>query len=390
MKRQIVVVVLAVALAVLLVEKASAGTASATASTTTSAQAQANGNSFNASLGLSTGSSSANVGNVSTGASTSNANVGSVSTGASTSQVGNVSTGASTSNVGSVSTGASTSQVGATSASVGGLQNNLSISSEATRIPLGTPNAILPSIPTAQIFGDDGDQPGNVQGIPLILAAMQQCNFVATQRHPLRVVKTKGRSGTQIEFSPSRNYALAEDSPSYSSSSGGSSMPWDFSGSSGSSATARTRGGARSAQVLFPSEPGAWTYDCQGVIVATAEPGESFPAMNSDVRDKALQDMSGVSGKDVFLVSVPDAIAKAKAINTSGSGMGVSPGIVGSAANMLTGGMISAGVGTGKGNTGRAAELGCTYCVLTRAAKDTGVVIDPGKIRRYYAKPAKK
>ena len=366
MKRQIVVVVLAVALAVLLVEKASAGTASATASTTTSAQAQANGNSFNASLGLSTGSSSANVGNVSTGASTSNANVG------------------------SVSTGASTSQVGATSASVGGLQNNLSISSEATRIPLGTPNAILPSIPTAQIFGDDGDQPGNVQGIPLILAAMQQCNFVATQRHPLRVVKTKGRSGTQIEFSPSRNYALAEDSPSYSSSSGGSSMPWDFSGSSGSSATARTRGGARSAQVLFPSEPGAWTYDCQGVIVATAEPGESFPAMNSDVRDKALQDMSGVSGKDVFLVSVPDAIAKAKAINTSGSGMGVSPGIVGSAANMLTGGMISAGVGTGKGNTGRAAELGCTYCVLTRAAKDTGVVIDPGKIRRYYAKPAKK
>lgn len=278
--------------------------------------------------------------------------------------------------------------VGAVQVQTGGM----SVSGE-TRVPLGTPNPILPSIPTAQIFGDDGAQPENVQGIPLILAAMQQCNFVATQKHPLHVVKTKGRSGTQIEFSPSRNYALAEDSSGSSSSSSGTgsgSMPWDSSGSSGNNATARTSGGARSAQVLFPSEPGVWTYDCQGVIVAAAESGESFPAMNSDVRDKALQDMPGVSGKDVFMVSVPDAIAKAKAINTSGSGMGISPGLVGSFSNMLSGGMISAGVGTGKGSTGRAASLGCTYYVLTRAAKDTGVVIDPGKIRRYYGPAEKK
>ena len=393
MKKQIVV--FAMLLTFLPAVKAFAGTANATASTTTQTQAQANGNSFNASLGLSasTGPSSADVsvGNFSTGASTSQ--VGNVSTGASTSnsQVGNVSTGASTSNVGSVSTGASTSQVGATSASVGGLQNNLSISSEAAKIPLGTPNAILPSIPTAQIFGDLSQRPAIVRGIPLILESLRQCNAVATKKYPLEDVFDAGKSGkTEVVFSPNQNYASKSSSSSSASASGASDWSANPANLSANTPSATSTSGAsvRTAQVLFPTAAGA--YDCLGTMTVSAKSGSRAPftTVVSDARIYALDKMSGFP--DIYLVSVPEAIAAAESLNTAGSGMGVSPGIVGSAANMLTGGMISAGIGSGKSNAAAGAEIGCTFFVLARAGNGPEVIIDPNKVSAQYAEPKAK
>ena len=389
MKKQIVV--FAMLLSFLSAVKAFAGTANATASTTTQTQAQANGNSFNASLGLSTGSSSAAVGNVSTGASTSSANVGDLTTGASTSQVGNVSTGASTSNVGSVSTGASTSQVGETSASVGGLQNNLSISSAAAKIPLGTPNAILPSIPTAQIFGDLSQRPAIVRGIPLILESLRQCNAVATKKYPLEDVFDAGKSGkTEVVFSPNQNYASKSSSSSSASASGASDWSANPANLSANTPSATSTSGAsvRTAQVLFPTAAGA--YDCLGTMTVSAKSGSRAPftTVVSDARIYALDKMSGFP--DIYLVSVPEAIAAAESLNTAGSGMGVSPGIVGSAANMLTGGMISAGIGSGKSNAAAGAEIGCTFFVLARAGNGPEVIIDPNKVSAQYAEPKAK
>ncbi len=330
MKKQIIVV--SVVAALMLPMQASAGTASANVSANTQAAAQAQGNVLGASLGA---------------------------------------------------TG-----VGAVKVQTGGM----TINSES-KIPLGTPNAILPSIPTAQIFGDLSQRPAIVRGIPLILESLRQCNAVATEKYPLEDVFDAGKSGkTEVVFSPNQNYASKSSSSSSSSSSASSASDWSANPanlSANTSPVTSTSGtSVRTAQVLFPTAAGA--YDCLGTMTVSAKSGSRAPftTVVSDARIYALTKMSGFP--DIYLVSVPEAIAAAESLNTAGSGMGVSPGIVGSAANMLTGGMISAGIGSGKSNAAAGAEIGCTFFVLARAGNGPEVIIDPNKVSAQYADPKAK
>ncbi len=236
-----------------------------------------------------------------------------------------------------------------------------------THIPVGVPNAVTAPVAVPQLFGARG-QPTAVRGVPLTLSYLNSCQPVATRKHPLLDVFATGASEkTQIVFSPNQAYYSARGKATKEYNNDNYNQP--------------TFQLVETARVGFSHVAGEYT--CLGIVTVTAKKGQQIPLSTvlSDTRDYALKHMEGF--QNVYFISVPEAIAAAGGVSTSGSGFSVSPGIISATTNLLSAGTLSAGYSNSGGNTAATARLGATFFVLSPTTKN-GVTITPKMLRKYY------
>ncbi|MFZ2167677.1 MAG: hypothetical protein WAV50_02270 [Minisyncoccia bacterium] len=240
--------------------------------------------------------------------------------------------------------------------------------SEPTKIPVGVPGAIAPSVPSAQIFGGL-DNPATVTGIPAVLEYLKVCKPIATRKNQLRDVFGKGASGkTQVVFSPHQDYTKKKVTAS------GSQNSWF-----NSPAVQQVE----TAEVEFPDKKG--TYTCLGVLTVMKKEGEQgvpFTTIASDAMGYALDQMEGF--EHIKFVSVRESISAAREAITKGNGLALSSGVTSAALNALTLGTLSGGYSNGSGTTYPDANIGDTFLVLSPSTDGAGVVIDPDHIRGSY------
>ncbi len=241
-----------------------------------------------------------------------------------------------------------------------------------TRIPVGVPSAVTPSVAVPQLFGARG-QTTEVRGVPLTLAYLNSCQPVATRKYPLLDVFATGISEkTRLVFSPNQEYYLKRKQVANNAD--------EYGGDNSNYATTVFQQ-VETARVGFSRT--SEKYTCLGIITVTVKKGKQAPLSTilSDTRDYALQDMKGF--RNVYFISVPEAIAAAGGVSTSGSGFSVSPGILSAATNLLTAGTLSAGYSNSGGNTGATSRLGATFFVLSPTTK-RGVRVTSKMLRKYY------
>lgn len=232
---------------------------------------------------------------------------------------------------------------------------NISMTVEAS-----LPAANIPFVPSATpqlmggALGHGVTLPANALGVDMTLMYLKNCQPEFTGKDDTDDIVKKGGSGmTTITFTPHSNFSKGSQDPI-----------------------------GKAIVAMPPNTTYADFYVCLGIIKTEAILKKAglaqFGTIINDTGAFTAKYMKG-GYKEVYLVTVPKAIATNMGATSNGNGLGVAPGgtnVMGGNTLLSLGGLFS----DSKGYTFPSAQLGTTFLVLAKKEKDTSAEVVVHKV----------
>lgn len=249
--------------------------------------------------------------------------------------------------------------------------------SYGSKIPTGTPGAVLPNTATPGLFTGP-HTPGYVLGTGMAVQFVKQCK-PTIHRSRSELLRKKGDSGDTavIFWADPSTYAMKRKTVAE-----GSTDWCNPDDKEGFVTCMRRRTDlafvkTESVALEFPDN-GKVRGICLGImsVEGTAKEGDPIPSfvVMHDAMNFAYDEIAGF--RNLVLVGNPDIIGHALGIQTRGRGIGISPGASASIFTELTASLVG-GVAGSKGNTQYSFLPGSTFVVVALYDGPGTVLFDP-------------
>ena len=238
------------------------------------------------------------------------------------------------------------------SSTVGNISMTVERALPAANLPF-VPSAV-PQLSSGGTVGQGTTLPANALGVNMTLTYLKNCQPEFTGNDDMDDIVKKGGSGmTTVTFTPHSNF------------------------SKGSKESI-----GKAIVAMPPNTTYADFYVCLGIIKTEAIPKKAGLAqLGTIINDTGAFAAKYLKGgyKEVYLVTVPKAIATNMGATSNGSGLGVAPGgtnVMGGNTLLSLGGVFN----DSSGYTFPSAQIGVTFLVLAKKEKDTSADVTVHKV----------